>query len=405
MTASLPPDSVVEESASSPQAPISKPISSLTFSDILFHPFLIEALTKVGLVYPTPVQEKVIPLALSGRDVIAQAKTGSGKTFAFVLPLLSHLESLRETGVDHTFGLIITPTRELANQITDVIAKLSKDYSPACLIGGESQRAQVEALLRDNRIIVGTPGRILDFIRQREIRLEKCQYFVLDEADEMLSMGFIDDVRSILSKLPAERQGLFISATIDTYVESLANSFLKNPERVVISTPKEELPTIEHYIVEVGMGVSMKTAGLCEALTRFNPRSAIVFCNTKSDTELVEVILKRRGFDAEKINSDLNQKQRDKIIDQLRSGDLKILIGTDIAARGLDIDHVDLVVNYAIHDQAELYVHRTGRTGRAGRSGTAVSLVGPQDFSAFHNLKKMLKQVEFKKLELAPIPQ
>jgi ATP-dependent RNA helicase DeaD len=377
-------------------------LSPKSFRDLLFHESLLSALDKLGLVTPTPVQEETIPRALAGKDLIVQAKTGSGKTFAFALPLLSHLESLASDGggKGDTFGLIVTPTRELANQISEVITLLSTNYRPACLIGGESFQKQLRALEEDHRIVVGTPGRILDLIQQRRVFLNKCQYFVLDEADEMLSMGFLEDVRNILSKLPKERQGLFVSATISPYVESLANSFLKNPERIVISTPTEELPSIEHIYFEVGMGVAAKTSGLCHALQSFNPRSAIVFCNTKSDTELVEVILKRRGFQAEKINSDLPQKQRDKIMDKVRSGELKILIGTDIAARGIDLDQVDLVVNYAIHEQSELYVHRTGRTGRAGRAGTAISLVGPQDFSAFYNLRKAIPNIEFKKLDI-----
>lgn len=372
----------------------------VSFKDLLFHEPLLEAVSRLGLVTPTPVQEQTIPRALAGKDLIVQAKTGSGKTFAFALPLLSHLESLGDDAKNDTYGLIISPTRELAYQTSEVITKLATQYKPACLIGGESIKQQIYSLREDARIVVGTPGRILDLMEHKNVDLRNCRYFVLDEADEMLSMGFLEDIRKILSRLPKERQGLFVSATISPYVESLANSFLKNAERITISTPTEELPLIEHFYVDVGMGVSAKTGALCHALEKFNPRSAIVFCNTKSDTELVEVILKRRGFQAEKINSDLAQKQRNKIIDQIRAGDLKILVGTDIAARGLDIDHVDLVVNYTVHEQAELYVHRTGRTGRAGRSGTAISLVGPQDFAAFFNLKKSIPNIELKKLEI-----
>ncbi len=375
--------------------------SPKTFRDILFHESILAGLDKLGLKTPTPIQLQVVPLALAGRDIVAQAKTGSGKTFAFALPLLSHLESLGDQiNAKKTFGIIISPTRELAHQISDVITSLSTKFEPACIIGGESMNGQYRALDNDPRIVVGTPGRILDMIQQKRINLSAAQYFVLDEADEMLSMGFLEDVRKILSGLPKQRQGLFVSATISPYVESLANSFLNKPERITISTPQEELPLIKHCYYEIGMGVTAKMDALCQAIKDINPRSAIVFCNTKSDTELVEVVLKRRGIQAEKINSDLAQKQREKIIERMRAGDLKVLVGTDIAARGLDIDHVDLVVNYTLHPEAELYVHRTGRTGRAGREGTAVSLIAPQDFSAFYNLKKSIPNLALTKLDL-----
>ena len=384
--------------SSSPSPSEGKP---LTFRDILFHEQILGPLDKIGLTAPTPVQRETIPRALAGKDLIVQAKTGSGKTFAFVLPLLSHLESLGEGWDRHTtYGLIVTPTRELANQIRGVIDTVAPTYHAPCLIGGGNPRAQERELDEDSRIVVGTPGRLLDFIRQGILKLSSCRYVVLDEADEMLSMGFIDDIRTILSRLPKERQGLFVSATISPYIESLANSFLKTPERIIIATPNEQLPDVTHYICEVGMGVGLKTGPLVAAIEKFSPRSAIVFCNTKSDTELVEVILKRKGYQAEKMNSDLPQKQRDQIMGLMRSGDLKILIATDIAARGIDIDSVDLVVNYSLNDQPEIYVHRTGRTGRAGRAGVAVSLIGPQDFGAFHNLKKNVTKFDFKKFEV-----
>ncbi len=371
--------------------------SSVSFSDIVPSPAIQAGLQTLGFNTPTPIQAEVIPHALRGVDIIAQAKTGSGKTFAFVIPLLCMLEGMKDQR--GTCAIIITPTRELANQITDVFASLSPEVKPACLIGGESIGGQIRELKRDNRVVIGTPGRILDLIRQRQLILRKCRYFVLDEADEMLSMGFIDDVREILSRLPPERQGLFVSATISPRVESLIGSFLRSPVRVQVDDAKVDLPPIEHFYVELSGEVSAKTQALAKVLEQMKPRSAIVFCNTKSDTELVEVVLKRRGFNAEKINSDLPQKQRSKIMERMRADEIQILVGTDIAARGIDIEQIEMVVNYAIPEESEVYVHRTGRTGRAGRKGTAVSLVGPQDFRAFHDLKRFL-QVELKKLVL-----
>jgi ATP-dependent RNA helicase DeaD len=369
---------------------------SKTFKDLITHPGVLAAVEALKFSAPTPVQAAVIPEALVGKDLIVQAKTGSGKTLAFVLPLLLHLEkAAKERG---TIGLIVTPTRELASQICQVICSVTKDITPACIIGGESMREQEHALSNDNRIVVGTPGRIQDFLRQRLILLRTCQYFVLDEADEMLSMGFLEEVRSILSRLPDKRQGLFVSATITPRVEMLANSFLNRPERVVISSEGEEHSLIEHLFLNVTGELTAKANMLADLIESQRPRSAVIFCNTKSDTELVEVFLRRRGFDARRINSDLTQRERTLIMSQIRSGELKILIATDIAARGIDIESIDLVVNYSISAESEVYIHRTGRTGRAGRFGRAVALVGPQDFAAFQSLKRFV-QFEIKPMQ------
>jgi ATP-dependent RNA helicase DeaD len=214
--------------------------------------------------------------------------------------------------------------------------------------------------------------------------------FVLDEADEMLSMGFIDEVRKILAKLPRERQGLFFSATITPRVLSLASSFLVNPKRIEITRQAETAPLIDHLFCRVDGSLTAKAEALATYLKKRGPRSAIVFCNTKSDTELVEILLRKRGFEPKRLNSDLSQKERDRTMSSFRSGDLRILVATDVAARGIDVSDVELVVNYSLHETPETYVHRTGRTGRAGRSGTALSLVGPQDFTVFHSLSRKL---------------
>ena len=372
------------------------PISSnLSFAEMVQEPIILEALRGLKITQPTPVQRETIPLLLQGKDVIMQARTGSGKTLAFVIPLL--VKHMRASEENSTFGLVVTPTRELAVQICDVLAQVYPPIKPAALIGGVSARSQIDSLHVDRRIAVGTPGRILDLQRQGELVLRKCRYFVVDEADEMFSMDFIEDVRAILSRLPRQRQGIFASATITPRVEALANSFLTRPEKVIISSPGEDLPEIEHTYYDVSGDVAAKTSALCDLIETLYPRSAIIFCNTRSDTELVEAVLRRRGFDARRINSDLNQRQRDYIMSKIKGGELRFLVGTDVAARGIDIAELDMVVNYALPEQPELYVHRTGRTGRAGRSGRAVSLVGPQDFAAFVSLKRyekvLLKQM------------
>lgn len=379
------------DSSSSPETSASRPAEQTlvaahaNFTDFITSPKLLAAIGRLGYTRPTPIQERTIPLAILGRDVIAQAQTGSGKTLAYVLPILQRLEA--NPSERHTAAIALAPTRELATQIVEVIEAVG-GFKVPCLIGGSSMHDQRNALDNDHRIVVGTPGRLNDFIRQREVLLNKCAYCVLDEADEMLSMDFLQDVETILARLPDTRQTMFISATISPRVESLGNRFLKNPERIVVETPKDTLPPIEHLYYELDGGVASKAAALCDLLEVRVPRAALIFCNTKSDTELVEVFLRRRGFDARRINSDLNQRQRDAVMKRIKSGDLRFLVGTDIAARGLDIAELDLVVNYTLPGDPETYVHRTGRTGRAGRSGVALSLVGPGDFAAFQDLRK-----------------
>ncbi len=388
-------NSETDESSQQEAAPLAE-----TFEEIVQSDSLLGSIRNLGFTKPTDVQAQAVPPGITGHDLIVQAQTGSGKTLSYVLPLLSRLEEAESKGpVNKTFALVVVPTRELATQVVDVVCSMRSDISPTVIIGGVSSSAQIKSLNADGRVVVGTPGRLLDLIRQKKLSLRHCRYFVLDEADEMLSMGFLEDVRAILSRLPDKRQGMFVSATISGRVRVLANSFLTKPLSIEVDESKKELPPIEHLFCNVAGDLMAKPTALCDLIETERPRSAIIFCNTKSDTQLVEVLLRRRGFDARRINSDLTQSQRDKIMDKIRAGELQLLVGTDIAARGLDLDQIDLVVNYAIHDQPDTYIHRTGRTGRAGRSGRAISLVGPRDFGAFHFLQKVVK-ADFKEMEL-----
>jgi ATP-dependent RNA helicase DeaD len=376
------------------------PATATTFAELITDEAIIESLRNQQIVRPTDVQLATIPLAIAGQDLIIQAKTGSGKTLAFSLPLVYHLQQATNSSTNKVFGLVLTPTRELASQIHQVIKSLSPELQPTCLIGGVDYESQLKSLKKDSRIVIGTPGRVLDFLKQKHLSLKTCEFFVLDEADEMLSMGFLEDVRAILSHLPKKRQGLFVSATITPRVDMLANSFLLKPKSVVVDVPGLDLPPIEHFYCEVGNDLMAKPLALCDFIETWRPASAVIFCNTKSDTQLVEVLLRKRGFNARRINSDLTQSQRTKIMNSIKKGEIEFLVATDIAARGLDIEQIELVINYAIHEQHETYLHRSGRTGRAGRAGRALSLIGPRDFSNFHYISKML-QVEFKKI---PIP-
>jgi len=388
MTESTTTDTETTEASTSvpTESPVITAPEPVLFRDLIDNATVLAALDAVGFTKATPVQVSSLPLALGGRDLMLQAKTGSGKTLAFVLPMLSLLAATDNTS--ETVALILTPTRELASQICVVIRSLTKNVEPVCVIGGMSIGGQIRELERDKRVVVGTPGRILDLLRQRELSFRSAKFFAVDEVDEMFSMDFAEDVRAILSRLPDQRQGLFVSATISPKVEMLANNFLTNPEKIVISTPGELMPPVEHLYYEVKGEVTAKANALCDIIETYSPRSAIVFCNTKSDTELVQAFLARRGYDAEFLNSDLNQRQRDHIMTTMREGKLRLLVGTDLAARGLDIESLDLVVNYALPDQPEVYTHRTGRTGRAGRSGRAISLIGPQDFMAWVMIRR-----------------
>ncbi len=359
-----------------------------SFFSLLNDDDLVAALKKLNITEPTKVQEAAIPVLIAKKDLVAEAQTGSGKTLAFVLPIISRIRS--EQHKRGTFALILTPTRELALQVQKVIESIASDIKPALVIGGASQSAQIKALYNDCRIIVGTPGRIQDLINQRYILLRTCKAFVLDEADEMLSMGFLNEVRTILSRLPKERQGMLFSATISDRLQGLISEFLTNPETILV--PKDEKTTaqIEHFFCTVEPGVVSKAHALVQLLTTQDVQSAIIFCNTKSDTEILENFLGKRNLNVRRINSDLSQRERDEVIASLRNKTLKYLLATDIAARGIDIKELEMVINYSIHDDIEVYVHRTGRTGRAGASGRAVSLISPLDFLAFHAVKKKL---------------
>ncbi len=380
----------------------SNPPSAPDFFELLEDRELILSLKSLGISSPTPVQQQALPAALAGRDILAQAQTGSGKTLAFMLPILKKIRMAGPTR--GTLALVVTPTRELALQAKSVVEKLNVSITPACLIGGASAHQQEQQLKKDSRVVIGTPGRLLDFIDSRKLSLRNCQMFALDEADEMLSMGFVDQIREILSMLPKERQGLFFSATISGSVASLAYSFLRDPVTVSIEVDQSKKPDIDHFYCNVGGATMSKIDALAQILQSNKEDAAIIFCNTKSDTELVEVCLKYRGLDAKKINSDLSQRERDNVLTSLRNGQLRYLIATDVAARGIDIKDLPLVVNYSLPKEREVYTHRTGRTGRAGAKGKAVSLVGPTDLGAFYGLSKD-SSVELKELLATVTPQ
>jgi ATP-dependent RNA helicase DeaD len=385
--------SLTEENVATQGVPVESVLSSF--------PSLLEGVTRLGFTTLTAVQEQSLPLALSGHSLVIQARTGSGKTLAYALPALAHLKIGIST--NRVQALLVTPTRELAVQVRDVLQQLEPRVKPVLVIGGTSIQVQEKQLASDQQVVVGTPGRILDMMRRKALVLDNCGFFALDEADEMLSLGFIEEVETILKALPGGIHGIFTSATITGRVGMLAKRYLNRHEAVVVETLAEDdygAGDISHYVVKVPGDLLAKPKTALKVLEHFKPRSAIIFCNTKSDTEFVEAVLRKRDVKAQRINSDLSQSQRQKVMKDLRDGQFSVLIATDLAARGIDIDEIDVVINYSLHEQPETYVHRTGRTGRAGRSGAAVNLVGPRDIGTYFYLTKVLSHIEFQDLKL-----
>ncbi len=341
------------------------------------------AIDELGYLHPTPVQLAVFEPASRGRNLVVQARTGTGKTAAFGLPII---DALVKRGTSHVQALVLTPTRELALQVTRELDALSKHRGTrvVAIYGGAAMGPQIDALSGNAQVVVGTPGRVLDHIRRGTFDTSGVRIFVLDEADEMLSMGFAKELHAIAESLPTERQGLFFSATIPPDIERLANKHLKDPEFITLSSDQIGALQINHFVYFVS---GDKRAALVRVIETENPESAIVFCNTKDETERLAELLKSKGYDADWLNGDLEQKERERVMSATREGRLRFLVATDVAARGIDISHLTHVINADLPESSENYVHRTGRTGRAGRTGTAISLVAPKDIGALYLLK------------------
>jgi ATP-dependent RNA helicase DeaD len=345
------------------------------------------SLHDLGWQTPTPVQAKAIPLMRGGGDLIVQALTGSGKTGAFGIPLVEAVD----TDLDDIQALVMLPTRELANQVAVELTTLGKHRGVRVLpvYGGVGYTEQVEALARGVHIIVGTPGRILDHIGNGRMDLTTVRVLILDEADEMLSLGFWPDMREIASYLPEKRQSHLFSATIPEKVRSLSRFFLIEPEFVAVDADQIGPQQIEHYYFVCT--AKEKEALLARVIEFEDPESAIIFCNTKADVRYITGYLQKRGFNVDQISGDLQQAARERAIQRIKSGELRFLVATDVAARGIDISDLSHVISYATSDSPEVYVHRTGRTGRAGKSGIAISLVSGLDIGNFKHMQNVVK--------------
>jgi ATP-dependent RNA helicase DeaD len=345
------------------------------FSDLGLHPQLVQAVVERGYVEPTPIQSGVIPLLLAGRDVLGQAQTGTGKTAAFALPMLQALVP----GEPKVQGLVLAPTRELALQVAGAIEAYGRhqDVRVLAVYGGQPYPEQLRALRKGVDVVVGTPGRVLDLVQRGSLDLGQVGTVVLDEADEMFSMGFVDDMEAILATTPETRQTALFSATLPPEIRGLADRYLRDPHQVTIQGAQRTVAGLEqrYYLVHPGD----KLAALTRLLEMETITSAIVFVRTRADTGELANALASRGYAAEAINGDLSQDMRERVLERFRRGQVPVLVATDVAARGLDIDNVSHVFNYDLPMDEEVYVHRVGRTGRAGRTGVAISLVGPKE--------------------------
>ena len=359
-----------------------------TFDVLDLRPPVRQAIDDLGWDNPTPVQVACYEKAIAGTDLIVQSRTGTGKTAAFGIPLVDRL-------VDDTPGvqaLILAPTRELALQSSREIGRLAAhvDLETVAIYGGAPMEKQVRALEAGAQIVSGTPGRVLDHLRRGTLDASGLKALVLDEADEMLSMGFAEELNAIIELLPKKgRQTLLFSATVDGPVERVGSRHMTDPERVELSGDAVGALGVQHFIYMVSG--KARSQDLVKILEIEDPESAIVFCNTKRDTEQVAAALQNAGYAADWLNGDLPQGEREKVMRRTRESELRFLVATDVAARGIDISHLTHVINFALPDHLEQYIHRTGRTGRAGRTGTAISLVAPQELGTLYYLRLQYK--------------
>jgi superfamily II DNA/RNA helicase len=363
------------------------------FSMLGLSPTTLQAVADTGYTTATPIQASAIPVALAGRDVLGIAQTGTGKTAAFTLPMIDRLSSGRAKA-RMPRALVLAPTRELADQVASSFEKYAKGtkLSWALLIGGVSMGDQVTLLNKGVDVLIATPGRLLDLFERGKVMLNGVEIMVIDEADRMLDMGFIPDIERIFKLTPPRRQTLFFSATMPPEITRLTTQFLKDPTRLEASRPAMTAETITQYLVRIpSSDPKAKRAALRALIGRADVRNGIVFCNRKSEVDVVAKSLKQHGFDAAPIHGDLDQSLRMKTLAAFRSGELKLLVASDVAARGLDIPDVSHVFNYDVSHHADDYVHRIGRTGRAGKLGQTFMIVTPADDRSLDKVLKLIK--------------
>ncbi len=363
-------------------------MDNLKFEEMNLSDDIVRAVKDMGFEEATPIQSQAISIIMEGRDIIGQSQTGTGKTAAFGLPCLEMLDS-EDKGLQ---ALILCPTRELAIQVSEEFRKFLKykeNIKVIPIYGGQPIDRQITALKKGVQIIIGTPGRVMDHMRRHTIKMNTVKYVVLDEADEMLDMGFRDDIETIMLKMPEERQTVMFSATMSNEILDLSRRYLNDPEYIKVTRKELTVPNIEQAYFDVKE--KTKPDALCRIIDMHNPKLSIVFCNTKKRVDEVVEQLQGRGYFAEALHGDLKQQQRDKVMQKFRNGTIEILVATDVAARGIDVDDVDIVFNYDVPQDDEYYVHRIGRTGRAGKSGKAFTFCVGKEIYKLRDIMRYTK--------------
>ena len=373
------------EQVTAPGAAPSDYVAETSFDEMGLGEPVRRAVAERGYVQPTPVQVKTFPVVKAGRDVIVRSKTGTGKTAAFTLPILERIpDGRRKPSV-----LVMCPTRELAIQVAEEMAALAKhrDLRVVTVYGGASMTEQLQKLEAGAEIVVGTPGRIYDHIRRRTLSLDDCMVCCLDEADEMLNMGFFEEVTRILDHLPERCQQLLFSATVPADIEQIIREYLTDPETILLSGDEYSVDNI-HNVMYPAVDAYPKPRNLLYMIESEEPETAIVFCNTRTDTALVTAVLNRNGYDAELLNGDLPQKERERVMAKVKRGEVRFMVATDIAARGIDISDLSHVINYSLPEDPAVFLHRVGRTGRIGKKGTSLSIVSGAEIHTLTALQK-----------------
>ena len=369
----------------------------MKFDELNIDERILRAIEDMGFEETSPIQTQAIPAVCEGIDVVGQAQTGTGKTAAYTIPMLMKID----TQIKKPQAIVLCPTRELAVQVAEEIRKLAKymsDIKVLPVYGGQEIVRQIKSLKTGVQIIVGTPGRVMDHMRRKTVKFDNINMVILDEADEMLDMGFREDMETILTETPEDRQTVMFSATMPKAIMDIARNFQKDARIIKVVRKELTVSNIEQFYYEVRP--KNKTEVLCRLIDIYNPRLSVVFCNTKRQVDELISELKGRGYFADGIHGDMKQQQRDRVMDDFRSGKVDILIATDVAARGIDVDDVDMVFNYDIPQDEEYYVHRIGRTGRAGRSGMALSFISGKEVYKLKDIERYCKT----KILAKPVP-
>ena len=363
-------------------------METIKFEDLKISDKIKKAISDLGYVEATHIQTKAIPCMLTGQDLIGQSQTGSGKTASFVIPILEKIDAEN----DELQVIILCPTRELSMQVAEEIRKLTKymeNVKTTAVYGGKSIEMQIRELKRGTKIVVGTPGRVMDHMRRKTIKLENISCVVLDEADEMLSMGFEEDIETILKESNKDRQTVMFSATMPKEILGLTKKYLKNPKHIKIESTEDTKPKIEQIYYELKEKMKLET--LMRIIEINNPKSCVVFCNTKRKVDNVIDELKSKGYSSEALHGDVRQEQRDRIMKSFKQGKFRILVATDVAARGIDVNDLEIVVNYDIPQEKEHYIHRIGRTGRTGKTGKAFTMIVGKEIIKLRDIEKHTK--------------